>query len=178
MFKWLLGKTGARAEHSVVAPQVDGAAQAASGKTSPKAAITKRLPVVAAKVAPGKVSAAKAKPAVAKVKLPAICLDTTRFAEQNAVGPWTFCVPDAAIACAYAIARSGALLESHEGKTLPHVDCDKIQCGCHYKLALDRRKESRRVGEVRRVDVRFEPAKDERRKKGRRKLDGWDRARP
>jgi hypothetical protein len=118
--------------------------------------------------------------------IPAVCLDPRVF-ESNGPDPWQFCVPKDSRACAAAALKCNQLLQSADGVALPLPGCDQVspirrhdrqvRCDCHYRLQPDRRQTSRRVGEERRTDVRFEPNKIERRKKGRRKGDHWNRLR-
>jgi len=83
-----------------------------------------------------------------------------------------FEVPIPDNACAAAKALDGQAFALGHAPALPLAGCDHVGCECHLVALLDRRSsEERRAGHERRVDIRFDDNKVDRRLHARRKDD-------
>jgi hypothetical protein len=109
----------------------------------------------------------------------------TEHGQQHAAGPQSppiapssrywgkrFEIPIPDNACAAAKALDGQAFALGQAPALPLSGCDHVGCQCHLVPLLDRRSsEERRAGHERRVDIRFDDSKVERRVHARRKDD-------
>ena len=83
-----------------------------------------------------------------------------------------FEIPIPENACAAARELDGQAFALGHAPSLPLTGCDHVGCQCHLVPLVDRRTgEERRAGHERRVDIRFDDPKGERRTMARRKDD-------
>jgi hypothetical protein len=85
---------------------------------------------------------------------------------------WQLTVPNRERACEAVLAIANQRYGVDDAPSLPFAYC-KRECNCHYVGIIDQRRGQRRKNSERREEIRFEPAKTDRRQKsGRRKGDG------